>query len=292
MKLFQVTDAGAVHLGVLADGRARVLARPHAGVATALDLLVAAAEHGLDARSWLAAAGSAAALVDADWTALARDERLTLPLTPPEVWGAGVTYRRSADFREEGTGFYDRVYSAPRPELFYKAAPRHCVGPGGPIGRRRDSTFTASEPELALVLGRDGAILGYTLANDVSAWDIERENALYLPQSKVYTACCALGPVIVTPDELTDPYNLEMTCAITRAGAIRFAGSTSTARLHRKFETLTEYLLRANPVPAASVLLTGTGIIVTEDAALQPGDIVSILIPQIGELLNVAEKVS
>ena len=154
-----------------------------------------------------------------------------------------------------------------------------------------DSKFTAPEPELALILGSQGRILGYTLANDVSAWDIERENALYLPQSKVYTACCALGPVIVTPDELTDPYKLEMTCSITRGGASRFEGSTSTARLHRKFETLTEYLLRANQVPLGSVLLTGTGIIVTEDAALGAGDTVTIRIPEIGELSNTAEIV-
>ena len=134
--------------------------------------------------------------------------------------------------------------------------------------------------------------MGYTLANDVSAWDIERENALYLPQSKVYTACCALGPVIVTPDELTDPYNLDMSCVITRNGGKTFEGSTSTARLHRKFETLTEYLLRANQVPAGSALLTGTGIIVTEDAKLLAGDTVAIRVAQIGELSNTAETVA
>jgi len=141
---------------------------------------------------------------------------------------------------------------------------------------------------LAVILGSRGSVLGYTLANDVSAWDIERENALYLPQSKVYSACCALGPVIVTPDELKDPYKLDMTCTITRGGATRFQGQTSTSRLHRKIETLIEYLLRANPVPAGSVLLTGTGIIVTAEAALAAGDKVSIRVPEIGELSNPA----
>jgi 2-dehydro-3-deoxy-D-arabinonate dehydratase len=187
---------------------------------------------------------------------------------------------------------YAYVYRGARPEIFFKGTARVCVGPGQPIGIRVDSRFTAPEPELALILGSHGKIVGYTLADDVSAWDIERENALYLPQSKVYTACCALGPVIVTPEELTDPYNLDMTCTITRNGAKRFEGATSTARLHRKFETLTEYLLRANQVPAGSVLLTGTGIIVTEDAALAVGDKVSIRVAQIGELSNVAEIVS
>ena len=134
-----------------------------------------------------------------------------------------------------------------------------------------------------------GRSLGYTLANDVSAWDIERENALYLPQSKVYDGCCALGPAMVTPDELTDPYNLEMTCMIERDGKETvLGGSVNTAKLHRKFEVLLEYLLRANPVPAGTVLLTGTGIIVTAEAALAAGDVVTIRVPEIGELRNEA----
>lgn len=227
---------------------------------------------------------------------LAEPAKPLLPIHPAEVWACGCTYEMSASFRdaEHGTreGMYAYVYRETRPEIFFKGTARVCVGPGQAIGIRVDSKFTAPEPELALILGSGGKILGYTLANDVSAWDIERENALYLPQSKVYTACCALGPVIVTPDELTDPYNLEMTCSISRNGSKRFEGSTSTARLHRKFETLTEYLLRANKVPAGSVVCTGTGIIVTEDAALAPGDTVSIRVPQIGELSNAAEIVA
>jgi 2-dehydro-3-deoxy-D-arabinonate dehydratase len=218
-----------------------------------------------------------------------------IPIYPAEVWACGCTYETSSSFRdaEHGTreGMYAYVYREARPEIFFKGTARVCVGPGQPVGIRVDSKFTAPEPELALVLGSQGRILGYTLANDVSAWDIERENALYLPQSKVYTACCALGQFIVTPDELTDPYKLEMTCSITRGATTRFTGSTSTARLHRKFETLTEYLLRANQVPLGSVLLTGTGIIVTEDAALGAGDTITIRIPEIGELANTAEIV-
>jgi 2-dehydro-3-deoxy-D-arabinonate dehydratase len=218
-----------------------------------------------------------------------------IPIHPAEVWACGCTYEMSATFRdgEHGTraGMYAHVYREPRPEIFFKGTARVCVGSGQSIGIRPDSKFTAPEPELALILGSRGRILGYTLANDVSAWDIERENALYLPQSKVYTACCALGPVIVTADQVADPYNLEMTCTITRGGATHFSGAVSTSRLHRKFGTLVEYLLRANHVPAGSVLLTGTGIIVPEEAALLPGDIVSIAIPEIGELTNRATVV-
>lgn len=218
-----------------------------------------------------------------------------LPLHPREVWACGCTYAQSAEFRdsEHGTreGFYAHVYREPRPEIFFKGTARTCVGPNKPIGIRADSKFTAPEPELAVVLGSKGKVLGYTLANDVSAWDIERENPLYLPQSKTYQASCALGPVIVTADELKDPYKLQMTCIITRGESTVFTGSVNTEKLHRKIESLIGYLLRANNVPAGSVLLTGTGIIVTEDAALQPGDSVSISVPEIGTLRNQAEIV-
>ncbi len=218
-----------------------------------------------------------------------------LPLRPAEVWACGCTYEASSSFRdaEHGTreGFYAHVYREPRPEIFFKGTARVCVGPGEPIGIRSDSEFTAPEPELAVVLGSKGAIVGYTLANDVSAWDIERENPLYLPQSKVYNGCCSLGPVIVTTDELTDPYNLEISCTISRAGKTIFSGSVHTSKLNRKIETLVEYLLRSNSVPRGSVLLTGTGIIVAQDAALQPGDICTISVPEIGELSNPAEIV-
>jgi len=215
-----------------------------------------------------------------------------IPIRPKEVWASGCTYETSASFRdaEHGTreGFYAHVYRSERPEIFFKGTSRVCVGPGQPIGIRPDSRFTAPEPELAVILGGRGRIVGYTLANDVSAWDIERENPLYLPQSKVYNACCALGPVIVTTDEIQDPRQLNMTCTITRQGATIFSGETSMSRLNRKLETLVEYLLRSNSVPAGSVLLTGTGIIVPEDAALTAGDTVSIRVQEIGELSNPA----
>ena len=218
-----------------------------------------------------------------------------IPISPVEAWACGCTYETSSSFRdgEHGTvqGMYSYVYREPRPEIFFKGTARVCVGPGHNIGIRADSKFTAPEPELALVLGRRGKIHGYTIANDVSAWDIERENALYLPQSKVYTACLALGPVILTADAVEDPYSLEMTCEIVRGDVVTFSGTTSTAKLHRKFEELVDYLTRSNAVPAGSVVCTGTGIIVTEENALQPGDVVRIKVPQIGELANTAVMV-
>lgn len=218
-----------------------------------------------------------------------------LPITPPEVWGCGCTYQTSASFRdaEHGTreGMYAYVYREPRPEIFFKGTSRVCVATGQGIGIRVDSRFTAPEPELAVVLGSGGSLLGFTLANDVSAWDIERENALYLPQSKTYDCCCALGPVMITADALPNPYALEMSCTITRGGDAIFSGGISTSKLHRRVETLLEYLTRSNHVPCGTVVLTGTGIIVPAEAALAPGDVVTIRVAEIGELTNSAVTV-
>ena len=218
-----------------------------------------------------------------------------IPIHPPEVWGCGCTYESSASFRdaEHGTreGFYAHVYRDARPEVFFKGTARVCVGPGEAIGIRSDSQFTAPEPELAVLLGSRGRILGYTLANDVSAWDIERQNPLYLTQSKIYQGACAFGPVFVTPDELGDIRALQITCRIDRGGRTLFSETVGINKLGRTIDTLIEYLLRCNPAPAGTLLLTGTGIIATQEAALAPGDIVTISIPQIGELSNPAAVV-
>jgi len=216
-----------------------------------------------------------------------------IPVSPEEVWACGCTYAPSATFRdgELGTreGMYGYVHNPDhRPELFFKGTGRVCVGPGEAIGMRQDSKFTAPEPELGVVVNSEGAVQGYLLANDVSAWDIERENALYLPQSKIYDGCCALGPYIVTPDEVDDPYDLMMSCTITRGDVTTFHGECSTDQLRRKIEDLVRYLMMSNAAPSSSVLLTGTGIIVTEKEALAPGDVVTIEIPGFGKLSNPA----
>ena len=289
MKLFQVHGTGpGPRLGVVADGRGRVLEAPYDGVGSSLELFEAQVERGLVAGDWLAAAERAGCLRPVEWDGIAPavGARLAMPLTPPEVWGAGVTYRRSADFREEGTGIYDRVYAAERPELFFKASAWRCAGPGEPIGRRRDSAFTAAEPELAVVLSRTGAVLGYTLANDVSAWDIERDNPLYLPQSKIYRGCFAFGPVIVTPDEIGEPYALTLRCRVVRGGREIFEGEASTAQLKRPIDEIAGYLLRSNEIRTGTILSTGTGIIQPLAAGLEEGDEVVVSCAPIGELHN------
>ncbi len=282
MKLTQVrTPDGFLCAAIVEDGQNRLI--PNQTV----DSLIEQAE---------ASGKQLAEIADA----LASDEisesSPIIPVLPSEVWACGCTYAPSAEFRDDEIGTSDGMYAyvhkvENRPEIFFKGTDRVCVGPGEAIGIRQDSKFTAPEPELAIVINSLGEIQGYTLGNDVSAWDIERENALYLPQSKVFEGCCALGPVIVTPDEIDDPYDLEMTCTITRGDQTTFSGSCSTNKLRRKFEEMVEYLLRSNDVPPSAVILTGTGIIVTEDAKLQPGDVTTIEIPEIGKLSNPAEIV-
>ncbi len=220
---------------------------------------------------------------------------LAIPIHPPEVWACGVTYKKSAEFRDEDTqtskGIYDYVYFAKRPELFFKGTATRCTGSNDFIGLRIDSAFTAVEPELAVLIDSRKKVLGYMVANDVSAWDIERENPLYLPQSKIFRGCCALGPVLMTSEEIQDPYAMTIRCEIKRKGRILFSGETSLSMMKRRIEELIDFLFLANAIPAGTVLLTGTGIIQTADAALQENDVVEITIPEIGKLVNVARRV-
>jgi 2-dehydro-3-deoxy-D-arabinonate dehydratase len=214
---------------------------------------------------------------------------VTLPLDPPEVWCAGVTYERSREARVEETrvqDVYSLVYDAERPELFLKdAGGRRTVGPGAAIGVRRESTWTVPEPELALVLGRHGRIVGATAGNDVTSRDIEGANPLYLPQAKVFAGACALGPVVLTPDEWPDVF--EIRCRIVGAdGGAVWEGETSTARMKRSFQELVSWLVRDNPVPPGTVLMTGTGLVPPDDVALQPGQRVAIDVSAIGRLEN------
>ncbi len=216
------------------------------------------------------------------------------PVDPPEVWGCGITYKRSAEFRDQDTGkprgIYDYVYESDRPEVFFKATAARCVGPRDAVGVRSDSKLTAAEPELAVVLGSDGAVLGYTICNDVSAWDIERENPLFLPQSKIFRGCCALGPSLVTPVEVRDPHQLDIQCTIRRDGVILFEGSCNTRQMRRKIDELVAALQKDNPIPFGTVLATGTGIMVPNEAALKTGDEVEIEIEGLGRLVNAVRQ--
>ena len=214
--------------------------------------------------------------------------RLGRPLVPPEVWAAGVTYRKSRDERQresETPDPYAKVYRAERPEIFLKATPARCVGPGEAVGVRGDSGWDVPEAELAFIL-HDGRITGYTAGNDVSSRAIEGANPLYIPQAKIYRRCCSIGPCIVSPESVPDPHNLTVTCEIFRDGDRVFTGETSTSRMVRTCQELAGFLTRHNPVPDGTVVLTGTGIVPHQEFTLQAGDLVRIEIEGIGILEN------
>jgi 2-dehydro-3-deoxy-D-arabinonate dehydratase len=190
---------------------------------------------------------------------------LLSPIDRQEVWGAGVTYERSKQARQEeseqGGSFYDLVYRAERPELFFKATPSRVVGPGKPIRVRQDTMWCVPEPELTLVLSPSLRIVGFTIGNDVSARDIEGENPLYLPQAKVYDACCALGPVVTLAEDMPPIREVEIVLEIERGGQTIVRESTSLARMARTLDELVSWLGRDNRFPDGAFLLTGTGIV-------------------------------
>ena len=206
-----------------------------------------------------------------------------------EVWAAGVTYQVSREARMAESGdadVYARVYDAERPELFFKSIGRRVRGPGEPIGVRADSAWDVPEPELALVCTASGEIAGYTIVNDVSSRSIEGENPLYLPQAKMYRGSCAAGPWIVPASELPDPYALAVAVSIRRAGEVRWAGETSTARLHRRLADLVAWLYRGDDFPRGVVLATGTSAVPGPDVTLEADDEVTLEIEGVGVLRN------
>jgi 2-dehydro-3-deoxy-D-arabinonate dehydratase len=214
------------------------------------------------------------------------------PISSQEVWAAGVTYIRSRDARMEesksagGGDFYDRVYVADRPELFFKATPHRVVGSGEKVAIRSDAKWSVPEPELALLITPSGKIVAYTVGNDMSSRDIEGENPLYLPQAKVYDRSCALGPcLLVSPEPL--PRSTAIKLEIQRQGKSAFQGSTTLASIKRDLASLVEYLYRDNSFPNGSFLLTGTGIVPPDSFTLQQGDEIRIAIDGIGTLANV-----
>jgi 2-dehydro-3-deoxy-D-arabinonate dehydratase len=215
--------------------------------------------------------------------------RVLAPIQSQDVWAAGVTYERSLAARNQEAGspdYYDRVYEADRPELFFKSAGPAVRGPGEPIGIRADSTWDVPEPELGLVLDRSGAVVAYVVGNDVSSRSIEGENPLYLPQAKVYQGSCALGPCLVPVFDAPAVEELRIRLTISRDGRPIFSDSAPAAALRRKPQELADWLLRCQEFPVGVVLLTGTAIIPQADFTLAEGDTVNISISGLGELVN------
>lgn len=223
-----------------------------------------------------------------------RDGDLLAPVGSQEVWAAGVTYLRSraarvAESKDAGGGdFYDRVYSAERPELFFKSQPHKVVGPGGAVGLRSDAKWSVPEPELVLVIDPKGQIVGYTIGNDMSSRDIEGENPLYLPQAKVYDGSCALGPCVLIESEPL-PSSSAIRIEIVREGRSEFAGTTTLAEMKRTAQVLVDYLFLECSFPVGCYLMTGTGIVPPDSFTLHRGDEIRISIEGIGTLINRVE---
>ena len=303
MKLCQFFVPGkGKRVGIVTGDTVLDVTAPRDGVSSVLELIVSAGTAASLERR--ARALAKAARTRLPWESLdrppsPRQAHLLAPLDPPEVWGAGITYRRSREYYEAHThgsgrtkGIYDFVYESERPELFFKATASRTVGPNAAIGVRADSTLTAVEPELALVLGRGSEIVGYTVGNDLSAWDIERANPLFLPQSKMFDGCFACGPVLVTAAEVGDPQALELTCVVRRGGRPIFQGSVNTKEMKRQCAELVEWLGRSNTCPPGTVLSTGTGILVPDEHALAEGDVVEITLERVGTLRNPVRRLA
>jgi 2-dehydro-3-deoxy-D-arabinonate dehydratase len=287
MQLCKVqTETGALRVGIFEGGDVRLLdLQRFRGIHTLSDIL-----HAGDP------AGLAKDLIDDNTPRVAIDEvTLLAPIDRQEVWAAGVTYKRSRQARErESAGaasFYDKVYNAERPELFFKATPHRVAGPSERVRIRHDSRWNVPEPELALVLSPRLELIGFTIGNDMSSRDIEGENPLYLPQAKLYDHCCALGPVITLAAAMPPLNQVTIRLVIDRAGKTMFDGATSVAEMKRTPDDLIQWLRRDNSFPGGAMLLTGTGIVPPDDFTLAPEDRVNIDISGIGRLTNFVEQI-
>jgi 2-dehydro-3-deoxy-D-arabinonate dehydratase len=300
---FEVPGPGR-RVGVV-DGETVIdITTPRAGVGSTLDLLrLGRTAAGLERLARTLAGGPRRpryAWVDLDRAPGSRRPGLLPPIDAPEIWGAGITYQRSQEYYSEHDtghghrekGIYDHVYDSERPELFFKGTMSRSVGSHLPLGLRGDSTLTAVEAELAVVVGFGGRIVGYTVGNDLSAWDIERANPLFLPQSKVFQGAFAFGPVLATPGTVKDPHALGIRCVIERGGRVLYDGQASTGDMKRRVTELVDWLGRYNPIPPGTVLSTGTGILVPDQHALQAGDVVTITIDGIGTLRNPVKRLA
>jgi 2-dehydro-3-deoxy-D-arabinonate dehydratase len=223
--------------------------------------------------------------------AVAAPDRIEAPVGQQEIWASGVTYYRSRSARMEeskdagGGDFYDRVYSAERPELFFKALGHRVIAPGGTVRIREDATWSVPEPELTLVINARAEIVGYTIGNDMSSRDIEGANPLYLPQAKVYDGSCSIGPALLIRQTPMPP-TTEIAIEIQRDGSVVFHGTTWLTEMKREPQVLVEYLYRELSFPHGAFLLTGTGVVPPDDFTLRSGDAIRISIGGIGTLTN------
>ncbi|WP_145945453.1 fumarylacetoacetate hydrolase family protein [Paenibacillus sp. Y412MC10] len=286
MRIIRYLDGRQTRLAAVTDDE-KAYPLPHSDL---ISLINEAREKGVSPVRIVESAITPQNELTAAWPSL----QLLTPVDAPEVWAAGVTYRRSREARNyEATGgrmdaetFYDKVYDAVRPEIFLKSTAVRTVGPNQDVTLRSDSVWQIPEPELGLVLAGDGTIVGYTAGNDMSCRDIEGENPLYLPQAKIWRKSCSIGPAIRLADTVEDPYDFKIVCQIYREGLVVVESEASTSQLNRKLDELVRFLAADNDLFDGTVLLTGTAIVPPADFTLAPGDRIEISISGIGTLVN------
>jgi len=270
--------SGERHVGLVEEDQVKDLTL--AGISKLSDIL--------ESESHLSAASEAGSRATEAYPL--SETTLLAPIEAQEVWAAGVTYMRSKTARMEESDFsaiaYDKVYEAPRPEIFFKAVAEKVVGTGDQVGIRRDATWNVPEPELALVFNSKGILVGATIGNDMSSRDIEGENLLYLPQAKVYDRSAGLGPWIVLGESEEAMREWTVDLRITRDGEIGFEGTTAINQIKRSFTELKDYLFASQTFSKGAILMTGTGVVPGDDFTLQAGDVVRIEISGIGVLEN------
>ena len=226
---------------------------------------------------------------DSNWL---KQQMIEAPIGTQEVWAAGVTYLRSKIARMEeseesgGATFYDKVYDAERPELFFKSTATKVISTNGLVRIRKDSSWNVPEPELILVVTSSGKIVGYSIGNDMSSRSIEGENPLYLPQAKMYDGSASVGPCVLVMEKPISPDTV-IAINIDRDGKTVFEGSTTIDRMKRKHEELAEFLFREYSYPVGCYLMTGTCVVPENDFTLYSGDVITISIDNIGELVNI-----
>ncbi|CAI6047793.1 hypothetical protein PAECIP112173_01268 [Paenibacillus sp. JJ-100] len=286
MRIIRFLDRGQKWLAAVTDDE-QVYRLPQADFMT---LIYQAREQGLTPLELVESAFKSANKLTNDWTTL----HIVNPIEAPEVWAAGVTYQRSREARNyeatdgklDASTFYDKVYDAERPEIFFKSTAARTIGPNEPVTLRTDSRWQIPEPELGLVLAADASIVGYIVGNDMSCRDIEGENPLYLPQAKIWRNSCSIGPAIRLAETVHNPYDLNIVCEIYRDGEVVVKSEASTGELNRKLDELVSFLARDNDLFDGTVLLTGTNIVPPNDFTLAPGDRIEISISSIGTLVN------
>ena len=275
------SDNGATRVGFIRDGQVNLLNFSQgAGPLCLSDVL-----HARDPVPLLES------LIDQGRTTFPIQYRdLLAPIDRQEVWAAGVTYKRSKLAREQeskgAAAFYDKVYEAPRPELFFKATADRVVGTCANVRVRKDSAWSVPEPELAVYVAPDLRIVGFSIGNDMSSRDIEGENPLYLPQAKIYNQSCALGPVVTLAAAMPPRDQLRIDMRVDRGDRKVFEGATRLTEMARTLESLVEWLGRENSFPNGAILLTGTGVVPPDNFTLASGDRITIEITGVGKLTN------